>query len=273
MMLLQGFSLILTWSYALIFWLLVGAFLPPRGNWPLKLVGFLLCGWLADAIIYPEEWHSVAFTMAGFFVYLLLFHRGSLTEKISVLLLFYPALVAVNYLMTDLGSRVFFALHPGVNGEMVMDSPELQFASTATHTLALALRLCFWLASWALLRKSLAKCETRLTARMWLLVDVIVLASTVAIFTIICFLPAAQSFLAYPICGAAIVASFGSMVLVTTLVDHLRTAATAREALLARDHLQARLADEERVRRIYHDLKNHLLLLEQENGAAQNAAR
>ena len=46
MMLLQGFSLILTWSYALIFWLLVGAFLPPRGNWPLKLVGFLLCGWL-----------------------------------------------------------------------------------------------------------------------------------------------------------------------------------------------------------------------------------
>lgn len=45
MMLLQGFSLILTWSYALIFWLLVGAFLPPRGNWPLKLVGFLLCGW------------------------------------------------------------------------------------------------------------------------------------------------------------------------------------------------------------------------------------
>ena len=145
MMLLQGFSLILTWSYALIFWLLVGAFLPPRGNWPLKLVGFLLCGWLADAIIYPEEWHSVAFTMAGFFVYLLLFHRGSLTEKISVLLLFYPALVAVNYLMTDLGSRVFFALHPGVNGEMVMDSPELQFASTATHTLALALRLCFWL--------------------------------------------------------------------------------------------------------------------------------
>lgn len=26
MMLLQGFSLILTWSYALIFWLLVGAF-------------------------------------------------------------------------------------------------------------------------------------------------------------------------------------------------------------------------------------------------------
>lgn len=272
MMLLQGLSLILTWSYALIFWLLVGAFLPPRGSWPLKLAGFLLCGWLADAIIYPEEWHSVAFTMAGFFVYLLLFHRGSLTEKISVLLLFYPALVAVNYLMTDLGSRVFFALHPGVNGEMVMDSPELQFASTATHTLALALRLCFWLASWALLRKSLAKCETRLTARMWLLVDVIVLASTVAIFTIICFLPAAQSFLAYPICGAAIVASFGSMVLVTTLVDHLRTAATAREALLARDHLQARLADEERVRRVYHDLKNHLLLLEQGNGAAQNAA-
>ena len=272
MMLLQGLSLILTWSYALIFWLLVGAFLPPRGSWPLKLAGFLLCGWLADAIIYPEEWHSVAFTMAGFFVYLLLFHRGNLTEKISVLLLFYPALVAVNYLMTDLGSRVFFALHPGINGEMVMDSPELQFASTATHALALALRLCFWLASWALLRKSLAKCETRLTARMWLLVDVIVLASTVAIFTIICFLPAAQSFLAYPICGAAIVASFGSMVLVTTLVDHLRTAATAREALLARDHLQARLADEERVRRVYHDLKNHLLLLEQGNGTAQNAA-
>ena len=46
MMLLQGLSLILTWSYALIFWLLVGAFLPPRVGWPLKLAGFSSL-WLA----------------------------------------------------------------------------------------------------------------------------------------------------------------------------------------------------------------------------------
>lgn len=35
-----------------------------------------------------------------------IFYRGKLLEKISVLLVFYPALVAVNYLMWDIGSPV-----------------------------------------------------------------------------------------------------------------------------------------------------------------------
>lgn len=272
MLLLRLAAFGLTMAYAFMFWRLLTAFLPLRGGWPLRLLGFLLCAWLADAIIYPEEWHSVAFTMVAFFCYLLLFHRGSLLEKCSVLLLFYLVLVAVNYLMTDLSTRIFFARHD-VTGEMVMASADLLQASTATHLVALAGRLGFWLLAWLLLRRQLQGLGERLAPRLWILVDGVALASSVSIFSVIWFLPASQGVLAYPICGAAILSSFGSMLLVTTLVGSMRTAQRALFLEQQRDHLQARMADEERVRSIYHDLKNHLLVLEQSTPDAQEAAR
>lgn len=259
-------SLVLTWGYAWVFFALMRAFLPLRGPFALRVAAFLLCGWLCDAIIYAGEWHSVFFTMAVFLAFLLLFWRGTLVEKVSVLLLFYPVLVAVNFLMTSLSTRAFYAW-TGAYGADVAADPVLLFESTLVHTLALSLRLLFWLGIWALLHRALAALAERLDSRTWLMVDIVILAASVSIFTIICFAPADS--VAYPICAAAIVGSLGSMLLVTVLVR----AREDRDAARERDYLQARIADETRLRQVYHDLKNHLLLLGQgEGGAAQAMA-
>src|SRR5699024_8108344 len=82
--------------------------------------------------------------MMGFFGYVAVFHRGRWMKKVAAVLVFYPALIAVNYLMQDAGSNLFFA-YTGAPGEPGPGWTESDwFWSTLIHTLSLLARLGFW---------------------------------------------------------------------------------------------------------------------------------
>lgn len=258
--LFEVLSFLLAWGYAFVFFLILQSFLPMRKNLILKILAFLICGYLADCIVYSNDGASLLGTMIAFFIYVLLFYNGKLMEKVSVLLVFYPALIAINYLMMDVGGRIF-KIVTGAGFEETLASPRLMFISTAIHTLSLLLRLLFWIGAWLILRKFLAKIASHLDTKMWLIIDMLVLASFVAIFTIIYFMPE-DTAIVYPICGASIFSSFGSMYLAAYIYDTTTAAYRMQEIKSQRDYYKERIKDEERVRSIYHDMKNHLLVLE-----------
>ena len=180
-------SFLLAWGYTFVFFWIIQTFLPLRKNWILKIAAFIVCGYLADSIIYSNDLGSLFGTMLLFLAYVFIFYRGALIEKISVLLVFYPALIAVNYLMLDIGGRTFQAVTHSTYEE-ALQSPELMLTSTAIHTFSL--------------------------------------------------------FLASYICNAT------------------ETAFRAQELEMQRNYFKSRIKDEERVRSVYHDMKNHLLVLE-----------
>lgn len=262
---LDKLSFLLTWGYAFVFFWIIKTFLPLRGNLPVKIAAFVVCGFLADSIIYSNDLGSLFGTMMLFFIYVLIFYHGTLLEKVSVLLVFYPALIAINYLMLDMGGRLFLAT-TRASYEEAFQSPELMLISTAIHTGSLLLRLLFWIGAWLLLRKFLSKIASHLNMKMWLIVDMLMLASFVAIFTIIYFMPE-NTAIVYPICIASIFSSFGCMYLASYICDAVQTAYHAQELEMQQKYYKDRIQDEERVRRIYHDLKNHLLVLENVQGA------
>ena len=261
---LEILSFLLAWGYSFVFFWIIQTFLPLRRNWFAKIAAFLVCGYLADSIIYSNDLGSLLGTMALFFVYVLIFHRGMLMEKISVLLVFYPALIAINYLMLDIGGRLLYSTTRTPFEEM-KQSPRLMLISTAIHTVSLLLRLLFWIGAWLILRKFLSKITSRLNMRMWLIVDMLMLASFVAIFTIIYFMPE-ETAIVYPICGASIFSSFGCMYLASYICEAMQTAYHAQELEMQRNYYKDRIRDEERVRSVYHDMKNHLLLLQAQTG-------
>lgn len=255
---------IFAWGYTFIFFWIIRTFIPLRTNLLLKVIAFFVCGYLADSIIYANDAGSLLGTMVGFFAFVLIFYRGTFMEKLSVLLVFYPALIAINYLMLDIGGRIFKAMTHATYEETLV-SPELTLISTAIHTFSLFLRLLFWVGAWLVLRRFLSKISSHLTLRMWLIVDMLVLASFVAIFTILYFMPE-DTLISYPICGASIFSSFGCMYLASYICDSMQTAYRAQELQMQKDYYKDRIRDEERVRRIYHDIKNHLLILENQPG-------
>lgn len=254
---LELLSFLLAEGYTFVFFWIIRTFLPLRKNWLIKIAAFCAFGYLADVIIYSNDIYNLLGALIVFLAYVLVFYRGRLIEKISVTLVFYPALIAVNYLMLDIGSRLFFS----ITHTTVIQTPEKLLLGTGIHTISLMLRLLFWIGAWLVLRKSLSKITSHLTMRMWLIVDMLMLASFVAIFTIICFMPE-DTAITYPICGASIFSSFGCMYLASYICDAMQTTYHAQELEMQRNYYRDRIQDEERVRSIYHDMKNHLLLLQ-----------
>lgn len=160
-----------------------------------------------------------------------------------------------------MGNFLFFHLTNAPPDRSLGWTDRTYLASTAIHTGFLALRLLFWLGTWKLLGKYLKQISAVLTGKMWLMIDALMLAPVVAIFTVLYFLPE-EAVIAYPICGAAVFSTFGGIFFVSYMCGAVETARHARELEQKQAYWQDRLRDEERVRSIYHDMKNHLLVLQ-----------
>lgn len=253
---------VFAWSYAFVFFHLLKTFLPLRRNRIMAVAAFVICGYLADCIIYSNDLANLLGVMIGFAAYMLVFHSGTLLEKLSAVLVFYPALIAINYLMIDVGSRMYYGVTQATYEE-TMQSPELTLISSVIHTVSLILRLLFWIGAWLILRKFLGKITAHVDSKTWLIVDMLMLSSFVAVFTIIYFMPR-DTAIVYPICGAAVFSSFGCMYLAAYICESIQTAYRVQELERQKNYYKDRIREEERVRSIYHDLKNHLLVWQSE---------
>ena len=266
--LLDVLSFVVEWAYALLFFWILHTFLPVRKPWPLRLAAVVVCAQLSVVVIYSNDLPGLLGAMVGFFGYVAVFHRGRWMKKVAAVLVFYPALIAVNYLMQDAGSNLFFA-YTGAPGEPGPGWTESEwFWSTLIHTLSLLARLGFWVGAWAFLRRKLKRIAESLTAAMWWMVDAVMLAPFVCIFIIIYFMPEEMA-IVYPVCFASIFSSFGCIYVAAYICDSLQDRYRAQALEKQQAYYKDRLRDEERVRSIYHDMKNHLLVLQAQTGGSQ----
>ena len=258
-------SFLLLWGNAFVIFLMFRTLLPMRDNLAVRAAAFLLCPFLFNVVVFSNDLASILLPLLGFIPYIALFYRGGRMEKLTALMVFYPAVIAVNYLMEDTGSRLFFWLTDAPDSTYEGWTQETWLVSTFIHTCALLLRLLFWLTAWFVLRKYLIQIIKELTVKMWMLVDILLIAPVVSIFTIIYFMPEEMA-IVYPICGAAIFSSFGGIYLAAYISNSLKTEYGARELEMKLAYLHDKVSEEERVRSIYHDMKNHLLVLEAQEG-------
>ncbi len=262
----------LEWGYVLVFFRMLRTFLPLRRNRALRVLAFFACGALAPAVVYSNDFYGLFGVLLGFGAYVALLHRGRWMEKLSAVLVFCPALIAVNYVTQDAGGRIFFGLTNAPRGMSEGWTEQELLISTAIHTASLLLRLLFWTGAWLLLKKYLRQITANLTAGMWLVVDALMLSPFVAIFTIIFFLPE-NPVIVYPICVSSVFSGFGCIYLAAYICASMRTAYRVRELERKQAYYRDRMKDEDRVRGIYHDMKNHLLVLQAQAGDGQEIRR
>lgn len=261
-------ALLLQYGYVSVFFVILLTFLPLRRNWILRILAYIATYLFSVTTIYSNDLAGLLGMLLGFCAYVLIFHCGRWVEKLTTVLIFYPTIVAVNYLMENTGRRCFFAITNALPEIELGWTQEQLFMSVAINTLSLLLRLLFWIGAWLFLRKYLRQVRSNLTTKMWLIIDSLMLASFIAIFTIIYFMPPNFA-IAYPICGASIFSSFGCIYLASYICNSVQTAYRVQELELRQAYYTDRMRDEERVRSIYHDLKNHLLVLQAQAGNGQ----
>ena len=101
-------SFLLEWAYVFVFFWILHTFLPVRQNWIARIPAFFACSFFAVTIIYSNDLANLLGSLVGFSLYLILFHRGRWVEKLTAVLIFYPAVIAINYIMQDIGTLLFF---------------------------------------------------------------------------------------------------------------------------------------------------------------------
>lgn len=252
------------WIYCGVFFIFITAFLPLRGKSRLlHVLAFFASSFVSEIIIYPEDPWNLLGALFGLCAYIMVFHRGRWTEKLTAVLVFYPAFVAINFMMINLGETFFFSLPNapvGVSGSAW--SEEQRLMNNAVLFASEIGRLLFWIAAWRIFRKPLRQITLNLTTKMWLVVDVIMLAPFVSVLMTIFYIPRHNPLFVYPICIVSVFTSFGCIYLTVYLCGSMQTAYHAQELEMRQAYYKDRVSEEERVRSIYHDLKNHLLILQ-----------
>ena len=126
---------IFNWGYAFLFFWILRTFLPLRRPLILKIAAFPFCSQIALMIIYSNDPVNLLGTLLGFTAYLIVFYRGAWIHKMTTLLIFYPALIAINYLTQDMGSRLFFSV-TGASGESAEWNHQTLLISTAIYAVS-----------------------------------------------------------------------------------------------------------------------------------------
>ena len=255
-------------AYGCIFFVVIFTFLPLRRNRLVQVLAFIACITVAVTIIYPNDLGNLLGALIGFIAYIIVFHRGRWMEKLTAVLCFYPAFIAVNYLMMNIGESLFFQVSGAASIPNEEWTQTQYLISTAIYSVSQVCRLLFWIISWRILRKHLRRITSDLTMKMWMVVDALMTAPFVAIFTIIYYVPE-NTIIAYPICFASVFSSFGCVYLTSYICSSVQTAYRAQELEMRQAYYKDKISAEERVRSIYHDLKNHLLVLQAQTGNEQ----
>ncbi len=225
---LETLTSIFNWSYAGVFFWMIHTFLPLRKNRLLRIAAFFASSPISFMIIYSNDLANLLGALLLISAYIIVFHEGHWAGKLTAVLVFYPSLIAVNYLTQDIGSRFFFFLVNADSNEELAWTHGQQVLSTAIYMLSQLLRLLFWILSWQVLRRYLRQITANLTVKMWLIVDCLMTASFVAIFTIVYFMPE-NPWIVYPICVASIFSSFGCIYLAAYICVSMQTEYYARQ--------------------------------------------
>lgn len=249
----QFLSAITSLPFGALIFLIVKQFLPLRREHPfLKIIEIVLITLPSSIIIYPEEATGILAALLTLFIILLIFHKQSLFMKFSAVILIFPLITAVSYLMEDFSYMVW--LH-GFNKDMS------SIGETLLHWLFIMFKIPIWYGIYRCIKVWIPSAIRDMPRRMWLLIDMISLASFVGIVTAIYSVTIHTGYLAYPACFAGLASTLGCCYLCSYMVRTLRTEMQLETYQYRQAYYQEVEASQQTVRGLRHDMKNHLNII------------
>ena len=124
------------------------------------------------------------------------------------------------------------------------------------------LRLPIWYLIYRCVKEWMPGAVRMLTRRMWLVLSLISLASFIGIIIIIYKCTVWDSYLAWPACAATLITSMGCCYLCTYMAKIVRADMELETMRYQKSYYQEIESSQQTVRRMRHDMKNHLSVVE-----------
>lgn len=257
--------------YAYVFFKVFLELLEIRNNVFVKMIAYISFAIVWTSPIYNYG-NGIQFVQAlvGMILFITLFFRGNWTKKILALLVFCPLMIAVNFMTYNISDGIFYLI-TGASSDC-MDWTERTITEASLVDLSTkTVRLLLAFGAYPFFRKHICRIKEVLTVHMWIILDILLLVPFVTVFGILCFTPADITVI-YPITISIIFSSFGYIYLASYICGTMDVAHRVKELEMSQKFYDERLKEEECVRAVYHDMKNHLLLL-QSNAGGQEETR
>ena len=94
-------------SYSAFFYLALRQMLTFRSSIWSKILSFLILLSISNAIVYPEELTGCLVFLAGMFFLVFVCCTGDIMPRICAVLIFYPLMIAINFMTEDLGFLIW----------------------------------------------------------------------------------------------------------------------------------------------------------------------
>lgn len=223
---------------------LIETFIPVRQNRFIQFLLFLVTFFAISMPIYPNDAVNVSVIFLLFACSFLLFLNGPFLHKISLVLSLYPFIVALNFLLEDIGLRIWIA----GGRTLTMDY--------FLHGTAHLLRGLIWYLMYQFFRAATPYAKTQITKRLWLILDLICLTPLIAMISFIIFTPA-DTRMIYPASFACILTSICSLYMTGHIAKSFRYKLENHNLQLQKEYYQELEDNQKQLRKVHHDMNNH----------------
>ncbi len=256
--------------YALVLLLSFCETLTIRKNKILQILAVCLMWFMGTTPIYSNDVWNLLIAFGELVLFVIIFFSDRWLKKFLMLSFFYPFIVALNYLTTNLYERIFYTI-TGVDttGEWTR---EILLIDKGFFLLFAVIRLLAGIGFYLYLKKYLEQISKMMTDKIWKVLSVILMMPVFSIWGGICFFPEGTLFL-YPICIMIIFTEFASIYLTAYICRKIISERQVREMEVKQSLYEERFKEEERVRRIYHDMKNHFLVLQSQANNSEESQK
>ncbi|WDV45701.1 GHKL domain-containing protein [Clostridiaceae bacterium M8S5] len=206
-------------------------------------------------VIFVSDLTNVLFTLFWFLMIVIICYKGTIIQKISTVMILYPIVVNVNFLMR----YIPVSFKNGALDNMCW-----------IYTIAI-----FWYVLYRYTKDKIASTRQYINSKTWLLLDLINIAPFLNIIITIIWTNYDEQYKAKIIAILCLLSNIGILLLIKFIVDSVKIKLENKNYKIQYDYYQLLENEQLNTRKIYHDMNNNLQVIGNfiENGDKKDALK
>ncbi|GCF93999.1 sensor histidine kinase [Enterococcus florum] len=227
---------------------LVNHFVSIKQNQFLRFVAFSSIFIIGFLPVYPNDSVNIIGPFLFFLIASLWSLEGPMIHKISLVFILHPLLAALNFLIEDIGLRLWIA------------GGQTAWMDLSVHVVTYGIRCGIWFAIYRMFCSSIPYRKTQLSLKLWLLIDCICLTPLFTMISLILLTPSDTLFI-YPASFACVLTSLSTMYMTGYIAKSFNYELENQNLRLQKEYYLELENNQRQLRKLHHDMNNHFSVL------------
>lgn len=223
---------------------------------------YFSCVILSSMVIFANDMFNIILDLIWFILMMLLGFRGKFIAKISMVAIFYPLIIAQNFLVME------------ILGYLYIETGKIFLIDIFCTLMDGFIHIAIWYTIYKIFMKRIILSSKLFDTRIWTFLFIICLASFVNIITLIGYAPVSKhTYKIWAGAFACIITNIGSLYLSEYFIKNIQQQMEQKNLKLQQDYYEELEKNQTEIRKFRHDMNHHLIVIRElfESGNKENA--